>query len=178
MTFRQSRIQVLRTVGCFVYCASENVLIVTTGENLVFHFPSSNFHASVGINSQRGIEPQSLEVNIGLESINLTVDLVQELVSRLKPREPTKSPLPPSPQPSQCVSATPSLFAPMSPSLQFMVGDRILTNPFHSHAPPVVASRDCCKEETQENPLRCNPAFLPSYITSRFDDLVRPYYPQ
>ena len=121
-----------------------NTLIITIGEGLVFHFPSSNFHASVDVNSQRGIEPHSLEISVGLESINLTVDLVQELVGRLKSRERTKPP--PTPTPSPLAPMTPSLFTPMSPSIHFMVGYLIRVETIYSHLSPAIASRVRRKE--------------------------------
>ena len=167
MIFRQSRTRVLRTVSPFTCLASNNTLIATIDENLVFHFPSSNFHASVQVNSQRGIEPHSLETNIGLESINLTVDLVRDLISRLKPKELTKSP--PTPQ-------SPSI--PMSPSFNFMVRGLIRVQVFCSHPSTAIASRIRCKEGSQENVLRCERIFSPSHSISHSYGLVRPYCPQ
>ena len=123
-------------VGPIPCLAFDNRLIVVIDGNLVFHFPSSNFHTSVDVNSHQGIEPHSLETSIGLESINLSVDLVQELVSRLKSRTPAKpKTLPtPSPRASPFSASTPSFF-PTSPSIQFMVGDGIFVEFFHSHPP-------------------------------------------
>lgn len=159
MIFRRSRIQVPRTVSRFAYFHLNNRLIITTDGatdgNLVFHFPSSNFHASVDVNSQRGIEPHSLETNIGMESINMTVDLVQELIGRLKSRKPTKPPQTPPPQSGTLSPPAPGLFSPMSPSIQFMVGDRTLVKTFPSHSFPVVASWIHHKEGPQENFPRC-----------------------
>lgn len=138
-----------------------DILIITIAENMVFHFPSSNFHTSVDINSHRGIEPHSLETSIGLESINLSVDLVQELVSRLKSRASAKPKRPPapSPRPSPFSPTTPSFF-PMSPSIQFMVGVITFLDSFRSHIPPAVASWTCCDEGPQEVVPRCELSFL------------------
>lgn len=155
MTFWQSRPQVPRVVSPFTQPTSNNRLTIIIDGNLVFHFPSSNFHASVDFNSNRGIEPHSLETSVGLESINLTVDLVQELIGRLKPREPTKTPSTPPPQPSPFTPVTPSLFSPMSPSVHFMVGHRISVGFFRSHPPPAIASRVRRDEGPQENLPRC-----------------------
>lgn len=157
MIFRRSRTRPPRTVRPFAYLALNNTLIVTVDGNLVFHFPSSNFHASVQVNSQRGIEPHSLEVNIGLESINLTIDLVRELVGRLKPRGPTKSPSTP---PSSFIPTSPSLFSPVSPSINFMVCALVRVQVFSSHYSPALASWSRCKEGPQENFPRRKRIFL------------------
>lgn len=153
------------------------ILIITVGGNLVFHFPSSNFHASVDINSQRGVEPRSLEISIGLESINLTVDLVQELFSRLKPRDSTRSPPPPSSQPSPFIPTTPSRFSSMSSNLQFMVGRRIPVNIYPILTLPQSLSR---RSATRKDPKK---TFLDvssfSFVCGfPFDDPVRPCYLQ
>jgi len=151
-------------VRLFVCVALDNRLIVTAEGNLVFHFPSSNFHTSVDVNSHRGIEPHSLETSIGLESINLSVDLVQELVGRLEPRAPTKPrhPPTPSPQPSPFFPTTPSFF-PTSPSIQFMVGVRNFVEFSRSHPPPAVASWICRDEGPQENVPRCELSSLSAF---------------
>lgn len=153
-------------VSCLTSPVLKNGLTVNTDGNLVFHFPSSNFHASVDINSQRGIEPHSLEANIGLESINLTIDLVQELINRLKRRDTAKSP-PPPPQPSPFIPTSPSLFSPLSPSLQFMVNESIPVNPFRSHPLPAVSPWIHREERPQEDSprrefspfIQCHPSF-------------------
>jgi hypothetical protein len=152
-------------------------LIPAKDGNLVFHFPSSNFHASVDINSQHWIGPHSLEANIGLESVNLTVHLVQELISRLKPRESTKSLLPLAPQPIPHAPTTPSMFSPISPSLPFMVGHRFFVNTPRSHVHPVIASRAHRKEGTQEIISRRTLFFLPTQPPILID-LARLCYPQ
>lgn len=131
----------------FIHLTPNNRLIATADGNLVFHFPSSNFHASVDVNSQRGIEPHSLETSIGLESINLTVDLIQELIGRLKPRNPTKPPPTPS---SPFSPATSSLFSPTSPAIHFMVRNLIRVEFFCSHPFPAIASRIRPKGRSQE----------------------------
>ena len=128
----------------YVSCLDGALIVIIDG-NLVFHFPSSNFHASVDINSQRGIEPHSLETTIGLESINLTVDLMRELVSRLKQQKPTKSPA----TPPSSFSPTISSPLPMSPSIHFMVSDLTHVGLFCPHHPPAIASRICRKERSQ-----------------------------
>ena len=143
-----------------------NELIVILDGNLVFHFPSSNFHASVDVNSHGGIEPHSLEVSIGLESIDLTVDLVQELIGRLKPRKPTKPASTPPPQPTPLSPLSPSLFSPMSSSIQFMVGEIIFLEIFRSHPPPVIASRIHRNKGPQENVPRCERFSLSTFVSS------------
>lgn len=132
-------------VGHFTYLALNGALITIIDGDLVFHFPSSNFHASVDINSQRGIEPHSLETTIGLESINLTVDLMRELVSRLKPKKATK---PPATPPSS-LSPTISSPFPMSPSIHFMVSNLTHAGLFRSHHSLAIASWVCRKERSQ-----------------------------
>ena len=175
MTFRRSRTRVPRIVSRFTCLPPNNALIITIDGNLVFHFPSSSFHASVQVNSQRGIEPHSLETNIGLESINLTVDLVRELISRLKQRELTKSP--PTP-PTPFIPTSPSLFSPVSPSINFVVGRLIRIQIFCSHPSLAIASRICCKEGSKENFPRCKRNFLSSHSTPNSYDLVRPCCPR
>ena len=142
---------------------------------MVFHFPSSNFHASVDINSQRGIEPRSLEASIGLESINLTLDLLQDLIGRLKLREPTKPP--PSPLPSP-FPTSPSLFSPLSPSLQFMVSNYIFAIIFRSHTRTVITPWIHYSEGLQEKHPRCKFTSLSSYLAPLSDGPVRHCYPQ
>lgn len=148
-------------VGPFARLVLNNILIAAVAENLVFHFPSSNFHTSIDINSHRGIEPHSLETSIGLESINLSVDLVQELVGRLKSRVSAKPKPPPAPSPwaSPFSSTTPSFF-PMSPSIQFMVSVITFVEFFRSHLLPAVASRTRRDEGPQETVPRCELPFL------------------
>ena len=175
MISRQSRTRVPRTVSHFTCLPSNNALIVTIDGNLVFHFPSSNFHASVQVNSQRGVEPHSLETNIGFESINLTLDLVQELISRLRQRELTKSP--PTP-PSPSIPTSPSLFSPVSPSINFVVGRLIRIQIFCSHPSLAIASRIRCKEGSKENIPRCKRNFLSSRPISSSYGLVRPCCPR
>jgi len=153
----------------------DNALTITIGGNLVFHFPSSNFHASVDVNSQQGIEPHSLEINVGLESINLTVDLVQELIGRLNSRERMRSP--PTPIPSPITSTTPSLFSPMSPSIHFMVCHLIRIEMFYAHLSPAIASRVCRKEGPRENLPRCKCTLLSSHSIPHSDRLVRLFCP-
>ena len=175
MIFRRFRTRAPRTVSRRTFLILNNTLIVTIDGNLVFHFPSSNFHASVQVNSQRGIEPHSLETNIGLESINLTVDLIRELTSRLKSTEPTKSP--PAP-PSSFTPTTPSPFSPVSPSINFIVRGLIRVQVFCSHLSPAIASRICCNEGSQENVPRCKRTFPSSHSISHPYGLVRPCCPR
>jgi hypothetical protein len=50
----------------------------------IIHLPLSEMNASIGINSERGIVPHSLDVDIDLETINISFDLLQNMISSLK----------------------------------------------------------------------------------------------
>lgn len=50
----------------------------------IVKLPRSQFNASVGINSHRGIEPHSLETSLSLESVNFSVRELFNLVTSLK----------------------------------------------------------------------------------------------